>query len=417
MSKTVLSLSHVSTGYQNRKIVKDVSLTVQEGDFIALIGSNGTGKSTLLKCISGLLPLAGGEITICGQNSTAIKTKDRAKRIAVVPQSYYVDYEFAVEDIIMMGRNPYSKFGRRNTSEDEEIVRNAMALTNTEKFRGKSYNRLSGGERQRVVIARAIAQQSDIILLDEPTSALDMHYATEVMELIAKLNRERHVTVIAVIHDINMAARFCNRIVLLKDGYVQADGTPDEVINRELMTELYQMNLIVRHNPLYDKPEIMPIRVSENERSAAPKRIHIICGDASGVKYIEELHSRNHRLSVGVVPSNSDDGEICKNLGIPMVSVKPFCEISPQLHQQNLKLMKEADIVIVTNIPFGAYNISNLQDLENLSAELFIHADVYSESNDFTPDHLVTKQLTRIADKKKVIRYRSIQELLMMIQK
>lgn len=415
MSKNVLTLSHVSTGYNNHKIIKDVSLSVDEGDFIALIGSNGTGKSTLLKCISGLLPLLGGEITICGQDSMSMKIKDRAKKVAVVPQSYYVDYEFAVEDIIMMGRNPYSKFGRRNTAEDEEIVNKAMALTNTEKFRGKSYNHLSGGERQRVVIARAIAQQPDIILLDEPTSALDLHYATEVMEFITKLNRENNVTVIAVIHDINMAARYCKRIVLLKDGYVRADGTPDEIINQELMTDLYRMNLIIRHNPLFDKPEIMPVRVMENEHSKVSKRIHIICGDSSGVKYIEELYSRNHIISVGVVSRYSDDGEISAYLGIPLVSVEPFCEISPQLHQENLQLMKEADAVIITNIPFGECNISNLYDLDDIHAKIYIHEDVYKESCDFTSDKLVIKQLQRLEEKKDITKYGSFQELLLKI--
>lgn len=412
MSKNVLTLSHVATGYHNHEIIKDVSLSVDEGEFIALIGSNGTGKSTLLKCISGLLPLLKGTITICGQDSATMKIKERAKRVAVVPQSYYVDYDFAVEDIIMMGRNPYSKFGRRNTAEDEAIVRDAMALTNTEKFRGKSYNRLSGGERQRVVIARAIAQQPDIILLDEPTSALDLHYATEVMEFITKLNRESHVTVIAVIHDINMAARYCNRIVLLKEGYVRADGTPEEIINRELMTDLYRMNLIIRRNPLFDKPEIMPVRVLENERSEVSKRIHIICGNNSGVKYIEALYSRNHKLSVGVVSRFSDDGEMCAYLGIPMVSTEPFCEISDQLHRENLQQMQDADAVVVTNIPFGKYNISNLYGLEDISAAIYVHEEVYNESNDFTPEHFVLKQLQKLEAKKDVVRFGSLQELL-----
>lgn len=411
MGKNVLTLSHVSTGYNNQKVIKDVSLSVDEGDFVALIGSNGTGKSTLLKCISGILPLLSGEITICGQDGKSMKIKDRAKRVAVVPQSYNVDYDFAVEDIIMMGRNPYSKLGRRNTAEDEAIVNKAMAITNTEKFRGKSYNHLSGGERQRVVIARAIAQQPDIILLDEPTSALDLHYATEVMEFITKLNRESNVTVIAVIHDINMAARFCKRIVLLKDGYVRADGTPDEIITQELMTELYRMNLIIRHNPLFNKPEIMPVRVLENEQSKASKRIHIICGDNSGVKYIEELHSRGHNISVGVVSRYSDDGEISTYLGIPMVSVEPFCEISPYKQAENVKMMRDADMIVVTNIPFGEYNISNLYDLNETSAKIFIHEKVYDEDNDFTINKVVIEQLRKLENSKNVIKYSSLQEL------
>ena len=217
MNAEMLKFSHVAAGYRDREILHDVTLSVEEGDFVGLIGSNGTGKSTLIKCISGLLPLTKGEITICGREQSLLKSRERARLVAVVPQSYHVDYDFTVEDIVMMGRNPYLGFGKREDERDFEIVKNAMEATNTEIFRGRLYNELSGGERRRGILARAIAQQPRVILLDEPTSALDIHHQIEVMELIARLNREEHMTVLAVLHDINMAARFCRRIVMLRD--------------------------------------------------------------------------------------------------------------------------------------------------------------------------------------------------------
>ena len=185
--------------------------------------------------------------------------------VAVVPQSYYVDYDFTAEDIVMMGRNPYIDFRHRESEEDRAIVKRAMEMTNTEIFRDRYYNELSGGERQRVILARAIAQQPQIILLDEPTSALDLHHQIEVMELIRQLNEKENITVMAVLHDINLASRFCNRIVILKDGKIKADGTPQEIICREEMESLYQMKLLVKNNPLLEKPEIIPIRVMDEE--------------------------------------------------------------------------------------------------------------------------------------------------------
>ena len=316
MNAEMLKFSHVAAGYRDREILHDVTLSVEEGDFVGLIGSNGTGKSTLIKCISGLLPLTKGEITICGREQSLLKSRERARLVAVVPQSYHVDYDFTVEDIVMMGRNPYLGFGKREDERDFEIVKNAMEATNTEIFRGRLYNELSGGERQRVILARAIAQQPRVILLDEPTSALDIHHQIEVMELIARLNREEHMTVLAVLHDINMAARFCRRIVMLRDGTVTADGTPEEVVNRKNMEELYAMKLMVRENPLFHKPEIVPIRVMGEEQVGNPFHIHVICGASGAAKIMEELDARGYRVTAGVVNVGSDDWDICHFLDL-----------------------------------------------------------------------------------------------------
>ena len=166
-----------------------------------------------------------------------------------MPQSYAVEYAFTVEDVVSMGRYPYHSFGRRETPEDARAVRQAMEATNTLEFRGRLYNELSGGEKQRVILARALAQQPEILLLDEPTSALDLHHQTEVMELITRLNREQGLTVLAVLHDVNMASRYCGRMILLGEGRVAADGSPSEVVTKKNMERLYQMKLLIRENP------------------------------------------------------------------------------------------------------------------------------------------------------------------------
>lgn len=145
MSNEILKFEHVAAAYGDREVLKDVNLTIREGEFAGLIGSNGTGKSTLIKCVSGLLPLKRGSIRICGKENAALKNKERAQLVAVVPQSYHVEYDFTVEDIIMMGRNPYLSFRRKESEEDQEIVQEAMRVTNTEMFRGRYYNELSGG--------------------------------------------------------------------------------------------------------------------------------------------------------------------------------------------------------------------------------------------------------------------------------
>ena len=253
-------------------------------------------------------------------------------------------------------------------------------------FRNRLYNQLSGGERQRVILARAITQQPEIILLDEPTSALDLHHQIEVMELIRQLNEKEHITVLAVLHDINLASRFCSRIVILKDGKVKADGTPREIINRQEMEELYEMRLLVKNNPLIEKPEIIPIRVMDEKQTAKPLRIHVICGEKGGVRILEQLTNMGHAVTAGVVNRESDDAEICEYLDIPRVEIGSFQTVGQEEQAKNLELMKDADAVIVADIPFGEANIRNLDGLEHVKGELYIHKNILNQ--DFTHGQL-----------------------------
>lgn len=414
MNAEMLKFSHVAAGYRDREILHDVTLSVEEGDFVGLIGSNGTGKSTLIKCISGLLPLTKGEITICGREQSLLKSRERARLVAVVPQSYHVDYDFTVEDIVMMGRNPYLGFGKREDERDFEIVKNAMEATNTEIFRGRLYNELSGGERQRVILACAIAQQPRVILLDEPTSALDIHHQIEVMELIARLNREEHMTVLAVLHDINMAARFCRRIVMLRDGTVTADGTPEEVVNRKNMEELYAMKLMVRENPLFHKPEIVPIRVMGEEQVGNPFHIHVICGASGAAKIMEELDARGYRVTAGVVNVGSDDWDICHFLDLERVEIDPFTPVTEEDQKRNLKLMEDADVILISDVPFGESNLKNLEGLESRRGQIFFHKNALS--NDYTGGKLV-RRLEEIGVKKNIVYFGDHDEFLKSLEK
>lgn len=389
MSKKMLEFLHVAAGYGKREILKDVTMSIEEGEFVGLIGSNGTGKSTLIKCISGLLPLKRGTITVCDRENATLKNRERAQMVAVVPQSYHVEYDFTVEDIVMMGRNPYLSLRKREGEEDYAIVEEAMRATNTEIFHDRFYNELSGGERQRVILARAIAQKPRVILLDEPTSALDIHHQIEVMELITRLNQEEHMTVLAVLHDINMAARFCQRIVMLQDGAVFADGTPQEVINRRNMESLYQMKLMIRKNPLFHRPEIVPIRVMEEEKAPVSRHIHIIGGASGAVKLIEELDERGYTVTVGVVNQGSGDWEICQELGIACVEIEPFTPVTEEKQKENLELMKAAEIVLVADVPFGRSNLMNLWGLERVPGRIYFHKNALS--SDYTKGELVNR--------------------------
>lgn len=395
-NKTILSFEDVHTGYGDREIIRGFTAAFDAGEFVGIIGSNGTGKSTLLKCLSGIIPVTGGKITIEGRDNASLTQRERSRKVAVVPQSFAIDYDFLVEDMVMMGRNPYLGYKDRESTEDWKIVDHAMNISDTKKFRGRLFNELSGGEKQRVIIARAIAQQPDILLLDEPTSALDVHHQIEVMEMIETLNREAQMTVVAVLHDLNLAARYCRRLVMLYNGRVVADGTPKEVIVEHNMELLYDMKMLIRQNAVFEKPEIVPLRVLDHQPAANPLHVHVICGGAGACKVLDELKSLGHRVTAGVVNQGSDDWLMCKDLGIDRVEVAPFTTIRWEDQKKNLNLMADADVILVADVPFGNGNIENLTGLETLNGALYVHQSVVY--NDYTGGG-VQRRLDAIAKK------------------
>ncbi len=398
MSETVIQFNDVKTGYGDKEIIKGLSNDIKKGEFVDLIGSNGAGKSTLLKAVSGINPLDGGTITIQGKDNASLTPRDRAKEVAVVPQSFDVDYDFTVRDIVMMGRNPYIGPRDRESDEDRGIVEDALKRTDTLKFADRYFNTLSGGERQKVILARAIAQQTDIILLDEPTSALDLHRQIEVMELIEELNKNG-VTVLAVLHDLNLAARYCSRMLLINDGNIIADGTPKEVMTQKNLKQIYDMKMIIRNNPLFNKPEVIPVSVLKEEQTGKGKKVHLIAGAETATYVIEKLDNKGFTMSAGVVPKGSADYETLSGLGIETITVNPFSPVTIDLQRKNLDLAKDADYIFIADIPFGEMNILNLLDLESLDGEIYIHE--HALKSDFT-DGRLKKRIDEISEIKPV---------------
>ncbi len=240
--------------------VCSASFSVEPGEFISLIGPNGSGKSTLLKLICGIYKPGTGEVLINNLNIAGLKRKDIARRISFVPQTLYTAFPYSVSEIVMMGRTPYlNLFGFENAG-DREIVENAMEMADIIHLRDKGISEVSGGEAQRAFIARALAQQTDLILLDEPNSHLDMKHQIAVFKLLSKLNSELNKTIICISHDLNLAANYSKRVILLNKGKIFTDGSVDEVLNREIIEEIFEVqsevvrndndsvNVIFRHN-------------------------------------------------------------------------------------------------------------------------------------------------------------------------
>jgi len=219
-------------------ILNGVSIGAQQNDFVGLIGPNGSGKSTLLKCIYRVLEPTDGAVLLDGKQLSSYSYRESAKRIAVLAQHNYYNFEFSVRDVVLMGRSPHKRHMERDNAEDFHIVQDALELVGMERFANRSFSTLSGGEQQRVILARALAQQTPCLILDEPTNHMDVKYQLQLMDIVKKLNR----TIISAVHDLKIAAMYCTQIYVLKAGRVVAFGTPEEVLTEKMIREVYEVD-------------------------------------------------------------------------------------------------------------------------------------------------------------------------------
>ena len=228
-----IKITDLDWKYGESTILDNINIEVERGQFYSIIGPNGSGKTTLLKNILKHLEPKKNTVFIDNLDINSLSSKDMAKRMACVPQNTMVDYEFSVLDIVMMGRTPHLKRFETESEKDLNICKEAMEMTDTWRFKDKLIQNLSGGERQRVIVARAIAQQADILLLDEPISHLDIHHQIELLDTVSYLNKKNGITVIVVLHDLNLAAQYSDYIFLLSEGKIFSSGTPKSVINEQ----------------------------------------------------------------------------------------------------------------------------------------------------------------------------------------
>ena len=218
-------------------ILNGVSIGARQNDFVGLIGPNGSGKSTLLKCIYRVLEPTDGAVLLDVKVLSDYSYRESAKRIAVLAQHNYYNFEFSVRDVVLMGRSPHKRHMERDNAEDFRIVQEALELVGMGNFADRSFSTLSGGEQQRVILARALAQQTPCLILDEPTNHMDVKYQLQLMDIVKKLNR----TIISAVHDLNIAAMYCTQIYVLKAGRVVAYGTPEEVLTEKMIREVYEV--------------------------------------------------------------------------------------------------------------------------------------------------------------------------------
>jgi iron complex transport system ATP-binding protein len=259
----LLKVTDLVAGYQDRKIIDKISFSVLKGCFLGIIGPNGSGKTTLFRVITGFLKPWEGEVLYQGKNTARIPASDLAKKIAVMPQGMESTFSFTVEELVAMGRFPYLGHLQKSGEKDRNVIRQVLDLTDTKDFKGKKLFELSGGEKQRVFLAQALAQEPKLLLLDEPTAHLDIGHQIRILDVIKRLNRSQGITVIVVLHDLNLASLYCDRLIMLKDGSIFEEGSPSEVMTYETIEAVYETVVLVNENPVTRRPHVLLVSMEQ----------------------------------------------------------------------------------------------------------------------------------------------------------
>jgi ABC-type cobalamin/Fe3+-siderophores transport system ATPase subunit len=254
----MLKIENLTVDYGTRRVLRDVSLDVHSGEVLALIGPNGAGKSTLIRAASGVIPIQGGFVRTNGDDFAQLETMRRARYLAVVPQGAALPPAFTVWEMVMLGRTPYLGFLGQPSEKDEELARRALERVDALGLAERRVGELSGGEAQRVLLARALCQSTPILLLDEPTAQLDLHHQMSLLELVRELAHADGLAVLIALHDLNLAARYADRVALLVSGEIKAIGKPKQVLKRKLLSQAYGWPVRVVDHPLVDAPLVLP---------------------------------------------------------------------------------------------------------------------------------------------------------------
>lgn len=346
----MIEVQDLAVDIDDTRILSDVSISVAPGEVVGVIGPNGAGKTTLLRAIDGVIAPVAGSITIAGNPLSTLSTRELARRVAVLRQETAVSFGFSVREIVAMGRTPYRDRLGRGDSRERDLVDAALDRTDVRHLSERPITDVSGGERQRVMLARAIAQETPIVLLDEPTASLDINYQIETFELVDSLAGEGKA-VLAAIHDLDLAARYCDRLLLLAGGNQVACGDPADVLRDEIVSEAYGTRTAVRRDPLTGAVSVTAL--PPRKQPSGP-RVHVIGAGTDCERLLRRFYEAGFELSVGVLRENGRCLEVARALDLPAVTLPAQATATEATREAHRQLLEEAAVTVVLPFRLGA---------------------------------------------------------------
>ncbi|HEV8048965.1 MAG TPA: ATP-binding cassette domain-containing protein [Thermoplasmata archaeon] len=361
-----LSASELTVQYRGVTALAHVSLSARKGEIVALAGPNGSGKTTFVRAVLGLVPRWTGSVEVGGARLESLPLDARARALAWMPQEEALGDNVPILEYVQYGRYAHRPRFAPERAGDRETARRILAELGFADRETSGFHELSGGERQRLRLGRVLAQDAPVLLLDEPTSHLDMGYQLELLERVRRLARSEGKTVIAAIHDLNLAARFADRIVVLHHGRTVADGPPAAVLAPALLRDVWGVVADLRRDVRTGLPYLIPSLPTMTARSspaARGLRVHVVGGGGSAAPILRALVEDGYRVTLGAVPLFDTDSQTAEELGVATVTEMPFASLSQEVRERHRQLLADADVVVVAPFPVGPGNLANLEDV------------------------------------------------------
>ena len=387
----IVSVTGVSVQFGDRTALHRIDLTARAGELVALTGPNGSGKTTLLRVILGLTTPTEGDVRLFGVPTAGLRPRERARRIAWVPQEELPRDNIPVMSYVLYGRYAHQPPFGSDTASDHTIARQALADVGLADRADQGVFELSGGERQRLLLARSLAQEAPILLLDEPTAHLDIGYQLDLLERVRGLVRDRGVCAIAALHDLNLAGRFADRVVVLSHGRRVADGLPADVLTPPLLREVWGVDADLKRDPRTGQTYLLPRRLSDATRDGIARGIrrgpvHVVGGGGAAGPILRALTDEQYAVTAGALPLLDSDGETCEELGVPYVAEIPFAPLSDEVRSRHRAMLDGARAIVVAPFAVGPANVANLEDLLGRAARVpvLLVAPAAGFTRDFT---------------------------------
>ncbi|ELZ26681.1 cobalamin/Fe3+-siderophore ABC transporter ATPase [Halogeometricum pallidum JCM 14848] len=380
-AEPLIRATDLSVELGGNAILDGIDLAVDRGTFVGLIGPNGAGKTTLLKTVNGSLTPSRGRVEVDGENVHALSSKATSRLVATVPQNTSLTFDFDVRQTVRMGRTPHrSRLGGWRGG-DESAVERALERTRTTEFADRTVSDLSGGERQRVLIARALAQETPLLLLDEPTASLDINHQVRTLELVRELVGEGK-TAVAAIHDLNLAAHYCDELLLLSGGRVVATGPPESVLTEAHLEDAFGANAVVARHPVTGSVYVtaLPDR-SVSAGGESRGRVHVVGGGGTAARHLYLLSAAGYDVSVGALNEGDTDTETARSLGIEAVTVDPFSPVDDEAEASVAERVAAADCVVVADVEVGMGNLANLRAAAGAERLVLVEERPFAERN------------------------------------
>ena len=356
MNEKYFELSNLSVGYNKKTLIHDICLDIRKGEIVTLIGPNGAGKSTILKSITRQLEIIGGQVMFDSNEIRSISYKELSTKMAVVLTERLKTELLTCHDIVATGRYPYT--GRLGilSHEDEEKVDKALAMVNAQELGNRDFNAISDGQKQRILLARAICQEPEIIILDEPTSFLDIRYKLELLSILGRMAKENDITIIMTLHEIDLAQKISDKIVCVSGDHVTKYGTPQEVFKEDVIKDLYNIDNGF-FDPMFGSIELM-------KPSGDVPEVFVISSGGSGIPVFRELQKTNTSFAAGVLYENDMDYQLARLLACEVVSEKPFEPIGDEAFERATALVESCPRVINAGVTIGTQNARMAEILE-----------------------------------------------------